>query len=527
LSPANQQNSRLRIVFSVKNPDYVRHYDSVLRALLARGHEVELVKHSARHEWPPSVRALAETNDRIRLSTLALANNHWLHLAIRLRQVRFYLRFLDSGAHQLPALLDRARKRAPRAAVWIAESLGFGKTGHRRLAGVVDALESATRSSGLFHEFIRERQPDLIVLTPLVVLKSTQMDLARAAMQLGVRTVFAVASWDHLSSKGTLNVTPQRVFVWNDVQKREAIDLHRVPADRIVVTGCQVFDEWFTRRPSTPRDAFCRRVGLPPDRPILLYVGSSLLEGSPPEAPFILRWAHHLRHSGHPLLETCGILVRPHPRRSREWRGIDLGALTNVVCWPPAVELPVDHASKTDYFDSLHHADAVVGLNTSAMIEAAILGRPVHTVLLPEFRASQEETVHFHYLLDGPDALLRSTRSLEDHARDLAAVLTHSSDYRRRNERFVRRFVRPHGLDVEATTVFVDALESLARASAPPPAPVRAWTHVVRPFMWPFAYAAARRVRRVSEEHRRRKHDARAEHRRRKRAAALDNMGVS
>jgi hypothetical protein len=361
-----------------------------------------------------------------------------------------------------------------------------------------------------------------VVLSPLVVLKSAQPDFARAACELGVRNVVAVASWDHLSSKGMMNFAPQRVFVWNETQKREAINFHDLDPDRVVVTGSSVFDEWFGRQPARTREAFCAHVGLPADRPILLYVCSSLLEGSPPEPPFVLRWAQHLRQSGEPLLERCSILIRPHPRR-REWRNVDLRSLGNVVCWPPTGELPVDDATKNDYFDSLYHAHAVVGLNTSVLIEAAILGRPVHTILLPEFRASQEGTVHFHYLLEGPDAVLRSTRSLDDHARQLARVLAPEVNAAG-SEWFVRRFVRPHGLDVNATTVFVEALESLAATPAPAPVPRRRWTRAVKPLLFPFAYAAARRLRRVSDEHRRRKHQDQVDHRRRKAAAALDNI---
>ena len=48
-----------------------------------------------------------------------------------------------------------------------------------------------------------------------------------------------------------------------------------------------------------------------------------------------------------------------------------------MACWPRAGDLPVDVRSKSDYFDSLYHASVAVGLNTSAMIEAAILGHPV------------------------------------------------------------------------------------------------------------------------------------------------------
>ena len=46
---------------------------------------------------------------------------------------------------------------------------------------------------------------------------------------------------------------------------------------------------------------------------------------------------------------------------------------------------PIDPESRDDYFDSVYHAAAVVGLNTSALIELAIVDRPVYTVLLPEF----------------------------------------------------------------------------------------------------------------------------------------------
>ena len=113
--------------------------------------------------------------------------------------------------------------------------------------GSSTSSNSRHASAALFHQYLRERNPDLIVVTPLVVLKTAQLDLARAAIELGFRNVFAAASWDHLSSKGELNFSPQQAIVWNDVQKREAIELHHLDAGRIAVTGAQVFDEWFDR----------------------------------------------------------------------------------------------------------------------------------------------------------------------------------------------------------------------------------------------------------------------------------------
>lgn len=521
----------LRILFSVRKPSNVRHYDSVLRALAARGHEIELVREPlGEFDWAPFVLALAEACPGIRLETMpTLAKTHWWELATRFRRARFYLRFFGPAYRNTPALLARARKRAPIPAIRIAEILG--PAGRRLLRRALDLLEQSTRSAAIFHSYLRERCPDVVVLTPLVVLKTSQLDLARAAMELGIRNVFAVASWDHLSSKGELNFQPQHVIVWNEVQKREAVELHSLSADSIVVTGSQVFDDWFVRQPSTTREAFCARVGLRPDRPIILYVCSSLLEGSRPEPEFVVRWARDLRESGHPILRDCSILVRPHHEHGEAWRRVSFTGHDNIACWPRMGDVPVDARSKDDYFDSMYHASVTVGLNTSAMIEAAIVGRPVHTILVPEFQDSQQGTVHFHYLLDGPNALLHAARSLDEHAANLAAALEGRDVDPERSARFVRTFVRPCGLETPATIRFVEALERLAGQPAPAPVPVPGWTRLIRPILQPFANAAAERVRLLEEEsrrraeqrlidHRKQKEPALAEYRRRKRESA-------
>jgi len=503
----------VRILFSVRKPSNIRHYDSVLRALAARGHEIELVREPlGDFDWPHFVLDLAKAFPGIRLETGPLtAKTRWWELATRYRRALFYLRFFDPAYEHAPALRARARKRAPRPAVWIAEVLGA--PGRCLLRHILKMLDQSTQAAAVFHQYLRERRPDVVVLTPLVVLKTSQLDLARAAIEMGIRNVFAVASWDHLSSKGALSISPQQVIVWNEVQRREAVELHHLEVDTVVVTGSQVFDDWFDREPSTSREAFCARVGLRPDRPFILYVCSSLLEGSSPEPPFVVQWARHLRGSGHPILRDCGILVRPHHEHGEAWRRVNFAGFDNIVCWPRMGETPVDVSSKNDYYDSMYHAAVTVGLNTSAMIEAAILGRPVHTVLLPEFHDSQEGTVHFQYLLDGPGALLHASRSLDDHARNLAAALDGRDPDPDRSARFVQAFVRPRGIDTPATTQFVEALEQLAACPAPVPAPVPVWTHVIRPFLQPFAYLAAERVRRMEEESRRRSERRLLEHR--------------
>ena len=139
-----------------------------------------------------------------------------------------------------------------------------------RLVKALRWLEQALPPVPEIEQELRERRPDLVLVTPLIYLGSSQFEVLRSALAQGIRTAYAVGSWDHLSSKALIRDMPQRVFVWNDTQKDEAVRLHGVPPERVVVTGAQCYDQWFGRQPVRTREAFCARVGLPPGRPFIL-----------------------------------------------------------------------------------------------------------------------------------------------------------------------------------------------------------------------------------------------------------------
>ena len=355
---------------------------------------------------------------------------------------------------------------------WIRRAGGWS----RRLASAaVRNVERAVPDDPRIREYLESQNPDIVLLTPLIDLGSSQIEYLRAARALRIPTGLCVWSWDHLSSKALIRDAPDRVFVWNPTQKQEAIRLHGVPADRIVVTGAQCFDQWFDRQPSRDRETFCRQVGLPSSPPFVLWVCSALFQGSPIEAQFVLKWIHALRNSGSERLRNAPILVRPHPSRLAEWQDVDLSGL-NAVLWGGN---PVDAQSRADYFDSLYHSAVVAGINTSAFIEAGIVGRPVHTIIVPEMESNQTGTVHFNYLLNAGGGLLEVARSFDEHLKKLDASLAKADLKVRLYEPadlkvslyepgvdevkpFVREFVRPNGLNVAATPVFIESVEAMA-----------------------------------------------------------------
>jgi hypothetical protein len=515
----------VKVLFSVRNAAYVRHYEPVIRALAARGHAIDLVVDGGEKQrpWPPYVETIAADCPNVHLDrTPAIARQPWYELATAVRQNLFHGRFFEPQYADTPVLIRRAATKAPGFAKALFEGpLGRLRGGRRLLTRALRVIERSTPIPEALVRYLDDRRPDVVVLTPLVVLKTAQFDLLRAARVLGIPTVFAVASWDHLSSKGVVHDIPDRVVVWNETQRQEAIALHGIPADRIVVTGAQVFDQWFERRPSCSRAAFCSRVGLRIDRPFVLYVGSALFEGSPSEEAFAARWIAAIRQR--PGLAECGVLVRPHFKRGAEWGALAATALPNVVIWPPHGEVPVDAGSRESYFDSLAHAAAIVGLNTSALIEGAILGKPVLTILAPEFYGNQEGTLHFRYLTRGDRALLHAPETLDEHAERLELVLTGRDPDPGRSERFVRHFVRPGPPDIAATDLVVTAVET---AQSNPAIAAAAW-RVPTWLLSPLAAAAVRRVdriraalRRIDEEKKRARSLRKAE-----RAAAVRPAG--
>jgi hypothetical protein len=430
--------------------------------------------------------------------TLAdVPNRHagaWSELARRMRLGIDYFRFLNPRYEKTIHFRKRAEDRAPKFVVRLANSsLGSWFGGPAGLHRILRFLERGIPGADGIEAFIASHAPDVLLITPLVDIGSPQLDHLAAAKRLGVRTVLPVASWDHLSSKSLLRDFPERIILWNERQRAEATEMHGVPSDRIVVTGAQCYDQWFERTPAVGYEAFCDRVGLRSDRPYILYVCSSLFRGTTFEPAFTERWIQAIRGSHDPRLKDIGILVRPHPARLDEWKQVDLTGYHNVAFWGAH---PVDAEAKEDYFDSLYYSSAVVGINTSAFIEAAVVGKPVFTVLEPEIsQNNQEGTLHLQYLLDENSGVLRVSRSLEEHVPQLAAALSGHGGGDPKAARFVDGFVRPFGRTEAATPRFVEAVEQVATISAPTPqrsSPSAALAYLV---LFPFATALSLHLR--------------------------------
>ena len=468
----------MHVLFVVGRLAHVRHFDRAIRLLADRGHTITLGSQDddlelrgvlAQH---PRIRAIAAPRNR---------TDDWAPHATAVRRARDFVRYLHPRYAQARPLRSRAFEQMVHAIGptrdvpdgWSEALLGVSKKEQRHLDMLFRKLETAVPFDAGIHAFIQALRPDALVLSPMVGIGFSQADFVKSARALGIPSAMLVFSWDNLSNKGLIHEPPDRMLVWNQVQAREAFKLHKYPKEQVVITGAPRFDEMFEMTAATTREQFCELIGADPGKPMISYLCSSKFVADV-ERQFTVRWISELRRGGDQNLAGCTIVIRPHPTVWRDWLSRDAGDFR----WPGTdadkvtvsrpfddagtrvLYSPMQNASQVLY-DTVYHSAAVVGLNTSAEIEAAIIGRPVYTILDPD-AAGQRGTLHFDYLLQSHGGHVQFADSFDAHRAQLSDALAGRADLGATHA-FVRRFVRPLGVDRPVAPILAEAIEDVAR----------------------------------------------------------------
>jgi hypothetical protein len=243
------------------------------------------------------------------------------------------------------------------------------------LARRVDRLFSLPRSA---RALLARARPDL-VLYPSVLRDAANIELFRAARRLGVPQLGFVASWDTLTSKGFFLEPPDALMVWGEDSRDHALAYHGYAPDRVVVTGAPHFDVYGPAFPAEPRHEFLARRGIPPDKRVLLFAGTTVSYWS--EEPEQLRALSRLIEEGE--LKDCVVWYRPHPRRAYD----DVARLAGL----PGVHIddqmlrykarrvgtfPTEREGLAHYRGLMDACEGVITAFSTMIIEAALMGKP-------------------------------------------------------------------------------------------------------------------------------------------------------
>jgi hypothetical protein len=95
---------------------------------------------------------------------------------------------------------------------------------------------------------------------------------ALEAQRLGMPVFAAVTNYDNIVNMGFRGFMPDCLAVWSKQMADEAMQLHRIPARKIEITGPVQYDRFMQPLPMD-RDAFLTSLGLDPKRKTIVYAG--------------------------------------------------------------------------------------------------------------------------------------------------------------------------------------------------------------------------------------------------------------
>lgn len=436
---------------------YFRHFDKTVRILSNRGHDIKIVMGGEGHKpnlTDRIVRAAQEEVELCEFNEPLLRQDRWVSLLGLLRLLTNYATYFRPG-HPSQELAARLQKYFSPQQWKILEKPWIKRLLTSSIAQwILRFVEGLVPPERSIVQWIESIKPDVVVSSPYIM-RAYEVEYLKAAKALKIPTVFALASWDNLTTKGTAHVRPDLSLVWNQPLCDEAVKIHNLPPQDIVITGAPTFDYWFEMKPSLSRIEFCRNAGMDSDQPFIVYLCSSrgMIEG---ETRFIQDLACQLEKN--PGTHDAILLVRPHPWNVLEWDDLRVG---NVRVWPEQGNLPDIPEVKQNYFDTLYYCAAAIGINTSAMLEAAIADKPCLTIIDERYRRSQTGMGHFRHLLNGD--FLEVAYSYEEAAQNLTAILQGRDLKSESRRRFVHEFIRPHGVNRPVSEIVARVIELAAQ----------------------------------------------------------------
>ena len=187
----------MKILFIARHSGYLRNFDTAIRALAAGGHDVRLALERQDHPSgsPDLIASMLATSPTVSVTTAPVRARH--EGVERVRQLRLaidYLRYREPAYLRTPHLRERAGMRAPESIVRLLDHPVWRRRPGRRAIGMaLRWLEQAVPVSQPIADWLREEQPDLVLVTPLIELGSPQFDYLQAARSLGLRTALPFA----------------------------------------------------------------------------------------------------------------------------------------------------------------------------------------------------------------------------------------------------------------------------------------------------------------------------------------------
>ncbi len=235
-------------------------------------------------------------------------------------------------------------------------------------------------------DLLNKYKPDLVII-PDVVFGPDRIFL-RAAKRLNFYVVAMARSWDNLTSKGFVQVLPDKLIVYTPQMVREAVKYVGMTEKNIFMAGPPQFDIYFKKPPLT-REEFLKKHGIDYSKKIILcapffdrYTGSAVVminelataiddgrlpknthllvryrPGTPAIKNGLLKKSPHITLT-EPCVKTFEVYNLQTPSEDFEWTKDDVDLLIH----------------------SLKYSDVVINTVSTLSVDASVFDKPVINV---------------------------------------------------------------------------------------------------------------------------------------------------
>jgi hypothetical protein len=294
-----------------------------------------------------------------------------------------------SRTHQgwLANLEERARLREKRARYdrlirmrRVSDILG-AIIGWRGMQGLYASYFLAYVPKSLFSFLFKTYRPALVIST--TAHHPEAWPLTFFARRNGCKTVANILSWDNTTTKTIMDGSCDYYTVWSEEMKGELAYQFPHIKSEVIITGCPLFDVYYQKSYAKPRERFLTEIGLPTDKPYILYA-TNTPAAMPDEGEIVEQYWAALNRS--PIGGKITMLVRLHPKDSIEKYQSLVGIKDVVVTraaaphWAQSDRWLPNHEDMSLLLNSMMHAVVSVNVASTMSLESFALDLPTLNV---------------------------------------------------------------------------------------------------------------------------------------------------
>ena len=293
-----------------------------------------------------------------------------------------YLRGLypasDPGVRQFHKVKNHTRQRLRSR---IGDTVLFFLARYHSIMRVAVNLETLLYRNVVVEGIDATQVNQLLILGLGVTGTQMEGDLTWWARSHLLPVVHIVGNYDNLSSQGFRGVPVDRILVWGESMKNDAVNLQAIPEDRVTMIGTIRYDA-IAHEIKEDRKTFLISKGLDPGKKTILFAGS-MMAYHYYEALAILK---ELQDSG----IDCQMVLRIYPNKGL-MDSVYMEPLLAYAAQMSDVYVSLadphyqsgsrDHEvlqiEETELWHTLKHSDTVINLFSTIALEACVFDRPV------------------------------------------------------------------------------------------------------------------------------------------------------